>query len=98
MVRGGRRLSLSQRILKICRSKKNANLETKLEEYQRRDDWQDPSSQVQRGVWCSWGLVCPVLHVYLFPGTYLYLLYPGKWYPKMMYPVLYVYLFPRTYL
>ena len=71
MVRGGRRLSLSQRILKICRSKKNANLETKLEEYQGREDWQDPSSQVQRGVWCGGGLVHPVLYVYLFPRTYL---------------------------
>jgi len=44
-VRGGRRLCLAQRMLKICRAKKNAKLEHRLQDFQARADWQDPDSQ-----------------------------------------------------
>jgi len=44
-VRGGRRLSLHHRILKICRAKRNQALEAELDRFQARPDWEDPGSE-----------------------------------------------------
>jgi len=44
-VRGARRLSLHQRIIKICKAKKNTELEEQLEQFQAKHDWQDPGAQ-----------------------------------------------------